>query len=98
MFFTEYFSQYCLFFAKGMISYRFHPNIGARVQANENIQMPNIRRRAPLTPIGLADKPLTITLYLSNAIIVIVQMEPHPNREPAKAYSSQNKGPSTHVS
>lgn len=48
--------------------------------------------------IGLADKPLTITLYLSNAIIVIVHMEAHPNREPAKAYSSQNKGPSTHVS
>lgn len=48
--------------------------------------------------IGLAAKPLTITLYLSNAIIVIDQMEPHPNREPAMAYSSQGKGPNTHVS
>lgn len=54
--------------------------------------------RAPLMFIGLADKPLTITLYLSNAIIVIVHMEPHPNREPANAYSSQNKGPNTQVS
>lgn len=54
--------------------------------------------RAPLMVIGLADKPLTITLYLSNAIIVIVHMEPHPNREPAKPYNSQNRGPSTQVS
>lgn len=48
--------------------------------------------------IGLADRPLTITLYLSNAIIVIVHMETDPNWEPANAYSSQNKGPSAHVS
>lgn len=54
--------------------------------------------RAPLMDIGLADKPLTITLYLSNAIIVIDHMEPQPNREPAKPYNSQNKGPSAQVS
>lgn len=80
------------------MSHRFQPNSGAIVQASENAQIPNMRKRAPLILIGLADKPLTITLYLSNAIIVIVQMEPHPNREPAKAYSSQMKGPSIHVS
>jgi len=54
--------------------------------------------RAPLMLIGLADKPLTITLYLSNAIIVIVHIEIHPNMEPIMPYSSQKKGPNTHVS
>lgn len=80
------------------LTYRFHPNAGAIVQASEKSQMPSSRRRAPFMVIGLADKPLTITLYLSNAIIVIVHMETHPNREPAKPYSSQIKGPNTHVS
>lgn len=81
-----------------MTSHRFHPNNGAIVQNNEKVQRPNMRMRAPLMVIGLAAKPFTITLYLSNAIIVIVHMEPHPNREPAKPYNSQNKGPSTQVS
>jgi len=57
-----------------------------------------MRMRAPLMLIGLADKPLTITLYLSNAIIVIVHIEIHPNMEPIMPYSSQKKGPNTHVS
>lgn len=36
---------------------------------------------------------LTITLYLSKAIIVIVQMEPHPKRDPNIPYNSHMKGP-----
>lgn len=100
-FFRIHFGPFCVhifYIHNSRFSHRFQPNNGANVQAKEKNQIPSMRRRAPLMDIGLPDKPLTITLYLSNAIIVIVQMEPHPNREPAKAYISQTKGPSTHVS
>lgn len=53
---------------------------------------------APPMVSGLPAKPLTITLYLSKAIKVIDQMEPHPKSDPARAYSWQNSGPNTQVS
>lgn len=34
-----------------------------------------------------------MTLYLSIAMKTIVQISPHPNMEPAMAYSSHIKGP-----
>jgi len=37
----------------------------------------------------------TMTLYLSIAIMVIVQMEIHPKREPHIPYNSHMKGPAT---
>lgn len=62
--------------------YRFQPNIGAIVQPREKIHIPSIRSSAPVMVSGLPAKPLTITLYLSNAIMVIDHMELHPNKEP----------------
>ena len=81
-----------------LIYYRFHPNIGAIVQIMAQTQRPIMRIIAPVIVKGFPAKPFTITLYLSKAIIHIVQMEPHPNREPSKAYISHKNGPNTHVS
>lgn len=36
--------------------------------------------------------------YRSNEIMVIVQMETHPNKEPLNAYNSHANGPNVHVS
>lgn len=52
-----------------------------------------MRKRAPLIVMGFAAIPLTMTLYRSNAIIVIVQIEAQPKSEPAQAYNSQASGP-----
>ncbi|CAG5097659.1 Protein of unknown function [Cotesia congregata] len=58
-----------------LLFYLFHPKSGKIVHARQNSQIPKIRSNAPPIVIGLAAKPLTITLYLSNAIAVIDQME-----------------------
>lgn len=57
----------------------FQPSMGAAVQIPEKSQIPRIRRRAPVMFIGFAANPLTITLYLSKAIAVILHIETHPN-------------------
>lgn len=80
------------------IKYLFHPNIGKMVQTTPQIQRPIILRIAPLIVSGLPASPLTMTLYLSKEIIVIVQMEAHPNKDPVIAYISHMNGPKTHVS
>jgi hypothetical protein len=50
--------------------------------------MTEILTRAPLLVNGFADKPLTITLYRSNAIIVIDQIETNPNSVPVNCNDS----------
>lgn len=63
-------------------TYLFHPNIGAIVQPIDMAQMINILSKAVFFVKGFALKPLTITLYLSKAMKVIVQMDVHPNNDP----------------
>lgn len=59
----------------------------------ENKYTRSILSKAPLVVRGFALKPLTITLYLSNAIMVMVQIEVQPNSDPNIPYSSHMKGP-----
>lgn len=47
-----------------------------------------MRNMAPPVVNGFADRPFTITLYRSKAIIVMVQIEAQPKTEPNIAYNS----------
>lgn len=73
--------------------YLFHPNKGAIVHPTDIAQMSKILNIAVFFVSGWALKPLTMTLYLSKAMKVIVQIEPQPKSEPNIPYNSQKKGP-----
>ena len=63
------------------------------VQTADMIQTPRILEKALLVDRGRAEIPLTITLYLSMAIITMLQMEAQPKRDPNIPYSSHMNGP-----
>lgn len=67
--------------------------MGAMVQPTENAQTRKILSMAPFFVKGLALRPLTITLYLSRAIMVMVQIETQPKSEPNMPYISHIRGP-----
>lgn len=63
-------------------TYLFHPNIGAMVQPTDIAQIISILSNAVFLVRGCALNPLTITLYLSKAINVMVQIDAQPHNEP----------------
>lgn len=66
-------------------TYLFHPKNGKETHTIDNIHTNIILIMADPFVMGFADNPLTITLYRSNAIIVIVQMDTLPNNDPSIA-------------
>jgi hypothetical protein len=78
--------------------YRLQPRIGATVHSPENAQTKIILKMAPPYVIGLAERPLAITWYRSNEIIVMFQIEAQPHMEPNIPYTWQKRGPRTQVS
>lgn len=73
--------------------YLFQPNTGAMVHPTENNQTRRILSIALLFVNGLALKPLTMTLYLSKAIMVMVHIDAQPNKDPNIPYISHISGP-----
>ena len=64
------------------MTYWPHPTNGTTVQKSDMTHIRRIRKSAPAVFIGLADNPLTITLYRSNAIIQLVKIDTQPQSEP----------------